>query len=105
MVHRQLIALSTALSLLEAVPPTLAHGDDVHGSEARGTGTTMATAIVSAIPSATANPSVSMTPESYFSYPAMSGLMFAHIIVMTVAWFFILPLGWLNPDSARNRHG
>ena len=93
MVQKQLIALSTALSLLEAVPRALAHGDDVYGSEGQGTGTTMATAIFSTIPSVTANASVSMTPESYFSYPAMSGLMLAHIIIMTVAWFFILPLG------------
>ena len=31
-------------------------------------------------------------PQSYFAYPYHSGLMLAHIMLMTVAWFFVLPI-------------
>ena len=93
MVHRQVIALSTALSLLQAASHALAHGDDVHSSEVKNMGAPTAMAVASITPSPTANASLHMAPESYFSYPAMSGLMMGHIIVMTIAWFFILPIG------------
>lgn len=31
--------------------------------------------------------------QSYFAYPEGSGLLTAHIILMVIAWFFILPTG------------
>lgn len=37
--------------------------------------------------------SLSASPSSYFSYAPYSGLMLAHILLMTIAWFFILPVG------------
>ncbi|KAL8697500.1 MAG: hypothetical protein Q9224_002282 [Gallowayella concinna] len=36
--------------------------------------------------------STSPVPSSYFTHSAYSGLMVAHIGLMTVAWFFILPI-------------
>ncbi len=32
-------------------------------------------------------------PESYFRYGEHSGLMMAHIFLMTIAWVFVLPIG------------
>jgi hypothetical protein len=34
-------------------------------------------------------------PESYFRYGEHAGLMAAHILLMTVAWIFVLPIGLL----------
>ena len=93
MVETRTILLITALSLLEAFPRAFAHGHDDQGGEAMGMGATMAAAVSHAMPSATVNASVSATPESYFTYPALGGLMLGHIIIMTVAWFFMLPIG------------
>lgn len=103
MVHRPLIALSTALSLLPAISRVLAHGDeDGHSGEVKEMETMMATAVSSVIPSVTANASSLTAPESYFGYPAMSGLMIGHIILMIIAWFFILPIG--QPDAGDRGH-
>ena len=35
----------------------------------------------------------SAIPESYFTLSAQSGLMTAHILLMTFAWIFVLPIG------------
>ena len=32
-------------------------------------------------------------PQSYFQYGDRSGLMLAHIVLMTLAWVFVLPIG------------
>lgn len=32
-------------------------------------------------------------PESYFQYAEHSGLLVVHILLMTVGWVFILPIG------------
>jgi len=32
-------------------------------------------------------------PETYFRYGEHSGLLAAHIFLMTIAWVFILPIG------------
>lgn len=34
-------------------------------------------------------------PNSYFTFPLYSGLMFAHVLLMIVAWVLILPAGML----------
>lgn len=39
------------------------------------------------------------TPVSYFSYAHYPSLLLAHIVLMTLAWFFILPIGMLAPSS------
>ncbi len=38
-------------------------------------------------------PNASHGPSSYASLSSCSGLMYAHIILMVGAWFFILPIG------------
>jgi hypothetical protein len=32
-------------------------------------------------------------PQSYFQYGEHSGLLVAHILLMTIGWIFILPIG------------
>ena len=32
-------------------------------------------------------------PQSYFGYTTDTGLIYAHIIFMVIAWIFVLPLG------------
>lgn len=34
-----------------------------------------------------------LVPHTYFTYPDYSGLMIAHIVLMTVGWLFVLPIG------------
>lgn len=94
MVYKQLTIHLVALALLQAVPEAAAHDHVDHNSEMKEMGMAMAsTAAASMIPSATANGSMFMGPESYFSYPAMSGLMMGHIVLMTIAWILVLPIG------------
>lgn len=42
---------------------------------------------------ATASPADIHDPQTYFQYGEHSGLMVAHIVLMTFAWIFILPIG------------
>ena len=86
-------ALSVLLSLLlfsyavDAIP----HGDD-HGSmEMDGDMHASApTATASASPVATTKGDY---PMSYFAYQKHSGTILAHIVLMVLAWFFVLPVG------------
>lgn len=52
------------------------------------------------LPNGTLNMSsiaTSSVPDSYFTYSDYSGLMMAHIILMTVGWLFVLPIGMEPP--------
>lgn len=42
------------------------------------------------------NITVSLLPQSYFTYGDHSGLIWAHIAFMTLGWFFVLPIGTLQ---------
>lgn len=44
------------------------------------------------MPSTVAAPLANST-ASYFTYPEHGKLILAHIALMTVAWFFVLPIG------------
>lgn len=46
----------------------------------------------SVVASAAAN-APSTSPGNYFTYPEYGGLILAHILLMTIAWFFVLPIG------------
>ena len=83
-----------ALSAAELISRALAHGDDGGEGESMkmGAHVTPAMSVSNAMPSAStvAAPSSS---ESYFAYSKFGGLMLAHIVLMTIAWFFVLPIG------------
>jgi hypothetical protein len=40
-----------------------------------------------------------VAPSTYFRYGEHSGLMMAHIVLMTIAWVFILPIGKQLPKA------
>ena len=100
MIGRRLFPRSTAVSLLAAVSFALARGhDEHHGAEilaatasASFPSSSSSTAASSTI---TAMASVAAHSPTYFTHSPYSGLMLAHIILMTVAWVFVLPIGML----------
>jgi Domain of unknown function (DUF2427) len=40
-------------------------------------------------------------PSTYFRYGEHSGLMMAHIFLMTIAWVFVLPIGRQLPKTLK----
>ena len=91
MIHLRNFIVISALLLLASSPHTIAHGHGDEGDEPMDMGTAVTMAMTSALP--TANSSSPATGGSYFTYPSMSGIMLGHIVVMTIAWFFMLPIG------------
>lgn len=89
MVQRYSFILLAALSLLGLLPR--AFGYDSHAGDSVGMG---GGSHVASILNLTMNTIEPMQP-SYFAYSDFSGLMLAHIVSMTIAWFFILPVGKL----------
>ena len=94
MVYKIHLLSTVALLLLGFLPLTSAHD---RGSDVKNTidmEASQAAQINSSWPSQLSFPTDSSASlQSYFSYTQASGLMLAHIVVMTVAWFFILPIG------------
>ena len=96
MVHlRTLSLLSTVLlSFFHVLPRALAHAHDDAAEGAIEMVASVAHSGPLSSDTSSANMSASYNPpESYFAYPEFGGLMLAHIVLMTVAWFFILPIG------------
>lgn len=91
MVNTQAFSNLAALLLLGAVPLALAHGDESYESGMGGKGPKMAH--LTSASSVVALNSSAVEQQSYFAYPSHSGLMLAHIALMIVAWFFVLPIG------------
>ena len=52
---------------------------------------------------ATSVPGMPSSPGSYFALERLSSHMLAHIALMTVAWFFILPVGKSPSQTAPNK--
>jgi hypothetical protein len=77
--------------LLDLASVALAHGHDEDASMEMSSGMNV---------SEVARPhifnSTEMGPPSYFRHPEYSGLMVAHIVLMSIAWIFVLPLGTLS---------
>ncbi|KAL8717004.1 MAG: hypothetical protein Q9225_005721 [Loekoesia sp. 1 TL-2023] len=105
MVRRSFSILYAAFSLLAHTGITFAHGHDDHGESAMDLGASMtaaSTSVPSAMPSATAAMSSAPVSQTYFTYSGFSGLMLAHIGLMTIAWFFVLPIA-IMLSIARSR--
>lgn len=94
MVHTSSLRLIGATLLLATTSVVLAHSHDDHAGGTADLGP------ASSSTSAASMNSSSVSPQSYFTYPA-SGLMLGHIVVMTIAWFFVLPVG-KHVSKARN---
>lgn len=89
MLLKRIPLASSALLLLAALPLVTAHGDEHEHSG-------MAMNIGSAHINMTSTPIVATTsavPHNYFRYPGFAGWMYAHIVLMTIAWAVVLPVG------------
>lgn len=73
--------------LLDLASVALAHGHDEDAAMDVSSGMTLTEAHIS-------NSSVLGLP-SYFRHNENSGLVLAHIVLMSIAWVFVLPLGTL----------
>lgn len=89
MVHRAHLITIAALVLLGLSSPTLAHehGDHMANPLELEASSSHPTTHMNGMTSSVAS------PQSYFAYPEHSGLLGAHVILMVIAWFFILPIG------------
>lgn len=85
---RNFVLLAEAV-LLGFVSSAVAHGHDEHGDMNMDMG-----GMSSSRPTiATASNSTMAEPTSYFQLTEHTGLMFAHIVLMTIGWVFVLPIG------------
>ncbi len=92
MVQRRSFAHLAILSLLGLVPLAFGHGfDNDVGDPMRMDMSGGASQLVSL--SNTAMNSTEPVQPNFFSHSEFSGLMLAHIVSMTIAWFFVLPIG------------
>jgi hypothetical protein len=90
MVLNRIFLTGLAVLLLAALPFVAAHGDEhAHSGMAMDMGSTHIN-MTSAATAATILPDV---PHNYFRYPGFEGCMYAHIILMTIAWAVVLPVG------------
>lgn len=87
MVHTLSLRFIGATLLLATTSVVLAHSHDDHPGEMADIGS-----VPSSLSIANINSS-SVSPQSYFTYPGLNGLMLGHIVLMTVAWLFVLPIG------------
>ena len=84
--------LFQVLSLLGLLPLVFAHGHDSNTGDSVGMAMSEGTSHMASVSNINMNSTTPVLP-SYFSHSDFSGLMLAHIISMTIAWFFILPIG------------
>jgi hypothetical protein len=90
MVLNRMFLTGSAVLLLAALPLVAAHGDEhAHSGMAMDMGSIHIN-MTSAATTATTSPDV---PHNYFRYPGFAGWMYAHIILMTIAWAVVLPIG------------
>lgn len=89
MVLKRIPPASSAALLLAALPLVAAHGDE---HEHSGMAMDMGTAHINmtGTPISATTPAV---PHNYFRYPGFAGWMYAHIVLMTIAWAVVLPVG------------
>lgn len=85
----RVLLIFTAAALLELLPLAVAHGEGSHGPDSKP--------VMAEAPS---RPVVSdgideaaMEPQSYFALSDHSGVMYAHIFLMILAWVVVLPVG------------
>lgn len=88
MLRRRALLLATAALLLEALPLALAHGDDHDASDMSGM-PPMSEAHSQPTPAT----SSSDGPTSYWSLSEHVSLLSTHILLMTLAWVVLLPVG------------
>ena len=96
MVRRRALNLKFVSPLLVIIPLVLAHPHDEPSQADMDMAmpkTTSTGMVVAAMSSTAVTSPTSTVPVTYFTHSEYSGLMLAHIGLMTVAWFFLLPVG------------
>lgn len=88
----------SALLLLAALPLVAAHGDE---HEHSGMAMNMGSAHINMTSAATAEVP-SAVPHNYFRYSGFAGWMYAHIVLMTIAWAVVLPVGKIQGSDSKN---
>ena len=79
--------------MLGAVPLALSHGHGSDDGEMEGMGVSKTAHFTTSNSTLAVSMNLStVAPQSYSTYPNYGGLMLAHIVLMTIAWFFILPI-------------
>lgn len=80
---------SSAVLLLAALPLVTAHGDeDVHREMTMDMGSAYINMTSTSVAATTPD-----VPHNYFRYQGFAGWMYAHIVLMTIAWAVVLPVG------------
>jgi hypothetical protein len=74
--------------LLGFISSAVAHGHDEHEDMDMDMG-----GMSSTRPTIPASSGAMAEPASYFQLKEHTGLMFAHILLMTIGWVFVLPIG------------
>lgn len=95
MIRRDSLSILTLLTLLALLPLAIARSHESYADSTSDMGPSEA-AGMTALSNSTFPVMVNLTSaisQSYFSYPHFSGLILAHIVLMTIAWVFILPIG------------
>lgn len=95
--RRPHFTFSAALALLAALPPTVAHDDGGHMTNPLELDASLLTPALELLAK---NSSVAL-PQSYFTSPQGSRLLTAHITLMLIAWFFILPIGKISISDSQ----
>ena len=107
-----LLAIVAVLAVASSLATASAHGDDgmdmSAGHMASSDDTTTATTTTTTTTTHTVafdspEAGVEDWPMSYFSYGQHSGTIVAHIALMIIAWFFVLPPGMYTPYRKRER--
>lgn len=78
----------TAAVVLGYVASAVAHGSEPENINMDMGGMSMARPTIAAATNGTM-----AEPASYFQLKEHTGLMFAHILLMTLGWVFVLPIG------------
>lgn len=95
MVHAVSLLVTAAILLLGALPPSLAHD---HGGHMENPVEVKASLSAPVLELNAMNSSVALS-QSYFTYPENSTLLGAHIVLMVIAWLFILPVGKVDTSD------
>lgn len=95
MVPKGIPVLFAAISLLATTNSVFAHDHNDHGAAYKDMDpsvTASASPTVPGMPSSTSLTSSAPVSPTYFTHSGFSGLVLAHIGLMTAAWFFVLPI-------------
>lgn len=92
MLHTRDLFVLVALGLFEVVPLVFAHDHGSHSGETQDKEAPPMSNMSLPLNSTMLNPSHA-APQSYFDWLDFRGLMLAHIVLMVIAWFFVLPIG------------